>query len=79
MGQTATRIREIAADPEQVRAAVPPSDDEAILFREPYTGRICLKVAIEDEFDIDIDEDEAATCSSVSDWAALVERMKPPL
>lgn len=74
---TTTRIREIAANPDEVRADVPPSDHEPILFREPYTGRICLKVAIEDAFGLDdIPEEEAAQCVSVDDWAALVERMK---
>lgn len=72
---TATRIREIASAPD-MRATVPESDDEPILFREPWSGRITLKVEIEDAFEIDIDEEAAARCVSVSDWAALVERMK---
>lgn len=70
---TPTLIREIAG---QERCHVPESDDEPILFREPWSGRITLKVEIEDAFDIDIPEEEAARCVSVSDWAALVERMK---
>lgn len=49
-------------------------DDGTILFREPWSGRICLKVAIEDEFGIpDISDSEMERCSSVADWVELVE------
>lgn len=69
----ATRIIEIA---KSERCHVPDSDDEPILFREPFSGRICLKVAIEDAFGLpDLPEDEVERCCSVNDWVALVGRV----
>lgn len=68
---TPTLIREIAG---QERCHVPPSDDEPILFPEPF-GRASFAIALEDAFGLpDLPEDQIERCCSVNDWVALVGR-----
>jgi hypothetical protein len=52
---------------------VPDTDDEPILFCEPY-GRALLAIALEDELDLpDLPEEAVEQCNTVADWVALVE------
>jgi len=70
---TPARIRAMA---KEEGCHVPESDDEPILFPEPY-GRASLAMALEDEFGIEeLPEYETERCLSVNDWVDLVERIK---
>lgn len=72
MTPTRIRIRTIA---KEEGCHVPASDDEPLLFREPF-GRASLAIALEDEFGLpDLPEDEVERCCSVSDWVALVGKV----
>lgn len=55
---------------------LPVSDGAVIEYPDPL-GLISAAMAIEDDFGLtDIPEEDYMECKTVSDWVALVERMK---